>query len=196
MSAQEWFQDAVRWRTLSTAFLAPDPGWTQRLQGLLLELAPDDRAILNCMGSFDEDQLAREHHVILGHACRVSPCESEHVGDRLGGKGAIISDVSGFYRAFAYHYASDIREAPDHIAVELSFLSFLSLKVAYAQFERRRQAVSLCTDARSKFFNDHLLVWTPRFAAALEEAAPLSWYARLTRQLTQLLAQSQEHSRV
>lgn len=191
MSVRGWLHEAVRWRTLSTAFMTPNPGWAQKIQSLLAELSPQDSAVLSWMAACDEERLAREHHVILGHACRVSPCESEHVGDRLGSKGAILSDVSGFYRAFAYAYANDIQENPDHIAVELSFFSFLALRIAYAQFERRHAAAVLCRDARAKFLSDHLLRWTPNFAAALQETAPLSSYARLAQQLTQLLVQFQ-----
>jgi TorA maturation chaperone TorD len=194
MSVREWFLEAVRWRAIATAFMPPNPGWLKQLRGLLSELSARDRALLGWMAACDEERLASEHHVILGHACRVSPCESEHVGDRLGSKGAIISDVSGFYRAFAYPHAADLRENPDHIAVELSFVSFLALKSAYAQHERHSAAVSLCRDAQAKFFRDHLLVWTPYFAAALQEAAPLSCYTRLAGQLTQLLERSQQHA--
>jgi putative dimethyl sulfoxide reductase chaperone len=92
-----------------------------------------------------------------------------------------MADIAGFYRAFGFNLGGQVRERPDHIAVELEFMQLLTLKEAHALETGSPEQVEICQDAQAKFLGDHLARWVELFAQAVFHNAPDSLYAPLAR---------------
>ncbi len=103
------------------------------------------------------------------------PYETEYTGGANDfQKNQDLADLMGFYRAFALDLGADdqLRERPDHIAVELEFLHFLCWKETRAREEGNEEHISVCLDAQRKFLRDHLGRWAEVFACGVEKTAP------------------------
>jgi DMSO reductase family type II enzyme chaperone len=83
-----------------------------------------------------------------------------------------MADIAGFYRAFGFNLGGEVRERPDHIAVELEFMHTLALKEAYALENGTPEQVEICQAAQAKFLEDHLGRWIGLFAQAVAHNAP------------------------
>ncbi len=92
------------------------------------------------------------HVSLFGPGGPVSPREAAYCGRQ--DPGAVMADVSGFYRAFAYPQPEG--EPADHVAVETGFAAFLFLKEAYARAEGDTAAANLVREARGSFVSEHL----------------------------------------
>lgn len=166
-------EESALYRFFALLFQSPRPGRIEELAGMAPEVHEKVVQLLDTA-----DGTSQEYHFILGSAGVCSPCESEYVGDKLGGKGSLMADVAGFYKAFAFPYNTEMEERVDHIAVELSFLSYLRFKEAYALFRGDDNEMTTCSDALEKFRSQHFLLWMDMFKEKLEEAAPDSVYAQ------------------
>jgi TorA maturation chaperone TorD len=95
-----------------------------------------------------------------------------------------MADVAGFYRAFGLNPASESRRQPDHIALEMEFMAFLLMKARLlARDESGWEALTVCHQAESDFFREHLAWWVPAFASGLQKRAGHGFYAALGRVL-------------
>jgi hypothetical protein len=103
---------------------------------------------------------------VLGPGGGVSPREVAYRPREDPGQ--IVADVSAFYRAFAF--VPHVEDPPDHVAVEASFVGFLSMKAAYACELEEREAEGTVQTALDKFIAEHLRRIAEPFAARL---APL-----------------------
>lgn len=138
-----------------------------------------DEGISDLLKNFENSD--NEHHVVLGAAGVCSPYESEYVGDKLGGKGLVMADIAGFYRAFHFPMELEFKDPVDNISVELSFLSYLTLKEAYAFFRGNKEEMQVCTDAKEKFQREHLFQWIEQFIEKLNEVVPDLFYGKISR---------------
>ena len=98
-------------------------------------------------------------------SCGLRGSESSYERAAQASRGPMLAEVAAFYEAFAY--APDRLEVPDHAAMELGFLSFLAMKVAFAGFESQAEAASVAAQACSDFHCQHLAGWLPACADAL-----------------------------
>jgi putative dimethyl sulfoxide reductase chaperone len=164
MNREQAFRRAQVYSFLAGAFLYPGDNWTmdaELLHRVLSELdfAPDTLAI-QPLTLFE---LQAEHRRVFG--ATGSLCyETEYGLPHEFRQSQELADINGFYRAFGFALARDIRERPDHLAVELEFMHVLALKEATA---RRREEVEICIDAQRKFLADHLGQWIGLFAQSL-----------------------------
>lgn len=83
-----------------------------------------------------------------------------------------LADLAAFYRAFGMEVADGAAERPDHIGMELEFMSVLAAKEAYACVHGLDEdRCALGRDAQKKFLREHLGRWAPAFARRLARAA-------------------------
>jgi DMSO reductase family type II enzyme chaperone len=83
-----------------------------------------------------------------------------------------LADVAAFYRAFGMEVADSATERPDHIGMELEFMSLLAAREAYALEHQWDDAdLALGHDAQKQFLREHLGRWSPAFARRLARAA-------------------------
>ncbi len=126
----------------------------------------------------------QEHTRLFGVGLAATPYESEYDPLASARKGHCLADLLGFYEAFGFRLADHQRDFPDHIAVELEFMSLLLLKVAHARAESLEEERAIAEDASLKFLSDHLAAWGPLFADRVETATKEEFYrfsARLLR---------------
>ncbi|MBM4386968.1 MAG: molecular chaperone TorD family protein [Deltaproteobacteria bacterium] len=167
--------EAALYRFFSLCFQYPRKGLSDEMLAVRGETGNNELPLPP-----SDETLEDEYHYILGSGGCCSPCESEHSGDRLGGKGRIMADVAGFYRAFGFIPDIETKSPVDDIAVELSFLSFSTFKEAYARYQGKEEEAGLCAEAKRKFMKEHLLIWIGSFSGKLKESAPESFYAKIS----------------
>jgi len=95
-------------------------------------------------------------------------------------KGAILSDITGFYRAFGFDISRKTGEKADHLIGELEFVVILLIMLAMSP---EPETARTTHQALSTFSFDHLGEWLPSFCDCLTQTTVLPIY----RQLAQLL---------
>lgn len=106
-----------------------------------------------------------------GRSC--PPYESAHTAEPEQA-GLVSAKLGGEYAAVGLRPA-DAGELPDHVAIELDFLSFLCGK------ENEAEEPATWMHRRRAFLDRHFLRWLPRFAHSLDEIAPDGIYGRAAR---------------
>ncbi|MBI4866553.1 MAG: molecular chaperone TorD family protein [Candidatus Wallbacteria bacterium] len=108
--------------------------------------------------SKDASSLEERYLRVVGKASRSNvgftevdrdPADWERLGLKLG-------DVTSFYAAFGVRVPAGESEREDHVATELEFEGFLTLKEAYALGEEDLAHAELCRNARRRFLHEHL----------------------------------------
>ncbi len=167
---------------LTNAVRALDAGngsLSTAVAGLVAALVPAER-----------DAFTDAYLVTFGHAAR-GPCPMNEI--EYGGMMADslfqphrLADLRAFYRAFGLDLAEDAGERPDHICIELEFLSVLAAKEAYAlEHQLDAELLAVVRDAQRSFLREHLGQWAPAFTRRLEREAgqrTLVALARFTRE--------------
>lgn len=74
-----------------------------------------------------------------------------------------------------------IKEAPDHVAVELEFVHFLILKEVEAIRNSQWEEVATYLRKQGDFLGTHLGMWMSRFAEDIEKNAKTEFYRNLAR---------------
>ncbi len=111
--------------------------------------------------------------------------EAEYDKNRAVSQGPTLADIAGFYRAFGLELA--VSERPDHIALELEFMSFLAYKEALALQNDLREQAETCRDAQKKFLEAHLGRWAGLFAETVIRTSQLQFYRDLARELQEFI---------
>lgn len=153
----------VRRRTEPLRNLAFFPSWDV-LVGKLEELSDGD-----------VERLQEEYTALFvsgAHGRSCPPYESAYAGGPGLESGLIGADVEAVYASVGMGVVAT-GELPDHLAVELEFLSFLCGKEASNADPRGEDAWRACQHA---FLSEHLLRWLPRFVAGLRAVEPDGLY--------------------
>lgn len=139
------------------------------------------------------DELRRQALELLGNLSTRSfpPYETEYTRGGDFRQNQDLADLMGFYQAFGLNLrgSEELRERPDHIAVELEFLHFLCWKEAAARMDADDEHISVCRDAERKFLADHLGRWAELFTRGLEKTAPEGFYPALAALLRGVVTQ-------
>ena len=100
-----------------------------------------------------------------------------------------LADLAAFYRAFGLEVADGAAERPDHLGMELEFMSLLAAKVAFAhEHQLEDEHCSVLQDTQKKFLREHLGRWAPAFARRLARAATDDTLAALALFLGEFIA--------
>jgi nitrate reductase assembly molybdenum cofactor insertion protein NarJ len=153
---------------LVDAFLYPCENWTEDVPlvtGIVQSLGwITVRLDLPVVGDLSELQAAHRHTFgMAGSLCY----ETEYGLPHEYRQSQEMADIAGFYRAFGFNLGGEVRERPDHIAVELEFMHTLALKEAYALEKGTPEQVGICQLAQAKFLEDHLGHWIELYAQAV-----------------------------
>jgi TorA maturation chaperone TorD len=127
------------------------------------------------------DQWSDEYHRLFDAAMACPPNQTAYV---RRDKGAIISDITGFYNAFGFVPRPETGEKPDHIVTELEFAAVLLVMAAAAEGDEQRQDV--VRRALASFATGHLNDWLCIFAGRLELVSALPLYGAIACALHQL----------
>jgi putative dimethyl sulfoxide reductase chaperone len=186
------------YRILALGFASPRPeivnfvgdGLARNLVELVALLPSDVSAELTgavegltpAVGSLGE--IEGEYNRLFRTALACTPYETEYDPMRSVRKGHVLADIVGFYTAFGLQPSGKQGELPDHIGMELEFMSLLLQKEAYARLHDWTEKVEVCADGQRKFLNDHLGTWVFAFCDRLEETSVLEFYRGLARLLS------------
>ncbi len=178
--------------SLALCFRYPQADAASTLTALLEEVPQTWREALNNLSQRMDEVTETRFLQLFGSGGLCRDTESAYVNNRP--MGGLLADLSGFYVAFGF----PVNVAPtsgrqdnagwkpalqggvplDHIATELSFLSFLFAKEAHAHFLDSAEAVEICQQGRALFLREHLGTWIGSFASAVAERAPDTFHAQ------------------
>ena len=122
--------------------------------------------------------VARAHHLALFPPIASQDAPGHETGDRGDGifqQAPIMADIAGFYRAHGLRAGGLERERPDHIVVELDFMSVLARKEALALGQGASEHASVCRETAGSFLQGHLGCWAPAFGRRVEVLAAGGW---------------------
>ncbi len=175
-TVQQWLSTAAGWRYASLLFQLPTPEVQYDLQALVKELPEEFRSLAQELSAIPLDEWKSEYHRVLGPGgCPV--CESSYDDNALAGRGPLLAQIAGFYQAFAYRPDEETRETPDHLSVELGFLSYLALKVAYALHEEKAAEREIAEEAYWHFLEAHPLFWLGRVCERIRQSGSVFYNA-------------------
>jgi putative dimethyl sulfoxide reductase chaperone len=157
------------YRLLSAAFIYPGKEELESLQ----ELAADVEDSINLLPyDIKEEYLAFSRNIATADAEDLKPEYTELFltrmfcppGETVYGKNSfntpnILSDISGFYKAFGFRLSDKAPVSHDNVAVELEFMSFLELKIAYALEQEMEANLDICQSAKKGFLAEHIGRW-------------------------------------
>ncbi len=160
------------YRILATAFCYPDDKFFAAFPNVLAE----KRDLLA-----EYDRLFRAGIVWLYGA--------EHLIENEFQRAKILSDIMGFYTAFAFE---PVLDRPDAIACELEFMFGLILKRTRAgqapASDESGERIEVCLDAEKKFFVQHLEPGAAAIAEKIISQSKNSFYVDIAKDLLELLA--------
>ncbi len=98
------------------------------------------------------------YDAVFGHTLRgkVCPFETEYGNSPVFQQAQELADIAGFYLAFGLGPSVGSGDRLDHVACELEFLDFLSLKEACALEGGDTEMLFVTRHALRKFLKDHL----------------------------------------
>lgn len=180
-----WLARSARWRVASLLLQPPTAEALAELRQLVRQLPRAANPAVADLLPADLDAWESEYHEVLGPAgCPAS--ESAYEESALANRGPLLAELAAHYEAFGYAPAGDVREVPDHVSVELGFLSYLALKVAFAIDAGDEEKARITSETYDTFRRRRLRSWLPRLRQAIAQApspffaAILAWVETLT----------------
>lgn len=163
------------WRLLGLLFERPRGTWWSEVAELALGC--DDADLKRAAeAARTADEGAYLH--VLGPGGAVSPREAGY--RKTTDPARLLAEVQAYYHAFAFTPRGE--DPPDHVAVEVAFLSWLCLKESYALADGRDEPVAVTADAARAFMSTHVA----SLAHGLEQRGELlgdGWLALASRAL-------------
>jgi TorA maturation chaperone TorD len=152
-----WLERAACWRFGSLLFQEPAAARTAELQALVPVLPAARRVDAAALAGEQGVRSERYYSVLGPGGCPAA--ESAYDRAAMANRGPLIAEVSAFYDAFAYPPRLTTDLVPDHVAVELDFLGFLALKIAFALHEGRGEDREIAETAFFEFQKNHPGYW-------------------------------------
>jgi len=176
--SREWLKNASRWRLLSLLFQLPTRESRRELNQLARGAPKKLGAVAKEWTRIPMKTAAAEFHRIFGPG-GIPAAESSYDPNALAGRGPLLADIAGFHEAFAYRPEKPPADVPDHIAMELDFLSYLAFKTAFALHGGNEEEGRISAQAYKRFIEEHLGTWMPAFRERIEHTAPPSFVQAL-----------------
>lgn len=127
------------------------------------------------------DRWRAEFHRLFDGAMLCPPNEAAYV---RRDKGAILGDISGFYRAFGFVPSGHTGERPDHIATLLEFAGVLLVMRARAAWDKQTENEQVACEALHAFAQDHIDPWLDAFVRRLSLVAEPDFFTSLAAALS------------
>ncbi len=182
---------------LSLAFLYPREELLAAMKALAKGLQWESEAaeafesLRPVLSTLSPAEWESQYAQVLGHTLspECPPYEAEYGGGHdeadIFRKVQKLADIAGFYRAWGLEISEQANERPDHIAIELEFMSYLACKEAYAYgVGLGEEKIELCRASQRRFLREHLGWWGPPFTRSLERRsseAGSDFYEKLAR---------------
>lgn len=158
--------EAAEWRLCGLLFEYPTDAWRVQLTALLPDL--HDPQLRQCAEAALEHHSPGLHIALFGPAGTVPVREVKWQGGVQFGY--LMSELQAYYDAFSYTPSAE--EVPDHLAIQLGFLSYLKLKQAVALAASAADQAQIAAEAAAQFLKDHIAVSAEPVSKLLENFAP------------------------
>ena len=176
----EYRRDSYKF--LSECYYLPDEGLVKTLNnlnasrgGLYLDIAK------HCPGMSDIDSLIIDYSKLFvgPYGLLAPPYGSVYLEDTDRVMGNSTADVRKKYSEEGLDIS--LKEAPDHIAIELEFMYFLVFKEIEATKNHDLSNTTRYKEKQRAFLETHLGVWVSDFASKVEASAQTEFYKYLAR---------------
>jgi len=167
------------YRFLALLFLYPDKALLSDIQNGAKELLDSDHlwkdqvfaeklmALTMFFDHFNLDDrkvIVDEYNRLFLIKPKAPPYESSYIKMSGQSEGMIAADISAAYSRAGLLVNPEINELPDHIAVELEFMSFLCEKEQLAILEGNEEEALSAQKEQQNFIHKHLARWFPKFS--------------------------------
>ncbi len=181
--------EADIYRLLSLSFAYPDRETIETLCSLIDDMGEaiysfssgiQEKFLLykNSLNGLSTEAMEEEFTELFMTRMLCPPYENSY--GKIGvNKAGTLSDINGFYKAFGLSISERDSDMPDHIAIELEFLSLIALKEAYGIEHGIGDMVEVCASAKSKFLKDHIGRWVGIFCRNLVQMTTSDFYRNL-----------------
>lgn len=171
---------AQAYRLLSSCYDEPDDAFARKVVALANETGAEFRELATSVrASADGDALRHDYvRLFIGPFKALAPpygsvyLESDR---RLMGESTV--DAAACYAEDGL--TNTLREPPDHIIVELEYLSFLAGRGLSADSIGNEQAADYWADREQRFLATHIARWAPAFCRDVETHAETAFYRTL-----------------
>ena len=170
------------YKLLSDCYHLPDEKLIEDLSGLDTKIGGIFSDLANfCPGISDIGSLAIDHSKLFvgPYGLLASPYGSVYLEDKSQIMGNSTIDVQKRYAEEGLDIG--LKEAPDHIAIELEFLYFLIFQEIAAFNNHDYDNVSLYQSKQKSFLETHLGVWVTDFTNNIAENTETEFYKNLAR---------------
>lgn len=157
-------REAAAWRLLGLLLECPNDNWRAQTQALAHEI--DDVELQHAAASAQLEASEGLYHSIFGPGGPAPPREVSYRDWTQ--PGYLLAELSEYYRAFGWQPA--LLEAPDHVAVEAGFVSYLCLKEAYALACADEEHAAMTAATAQQFITEHLQTLGEPLAKSLEHS--------------------------
>lgn len=180
------------YRLLAACYYSPTPAFMDEnccsvLATLLSVLAPEAARqateAARISADYSLEALAVEHaRLFMGpFQLVVPPYGSYYLDDRKTVMGDSTARAEAFYRSCDLHLADDFHELPDHITVELEFLSFLAFKQREAEATGNMDGAKAAVGLQREFLAQFLMPWLEPFTEAVITDGEAPFYQAIAR---------------
>jgi len=180
------------YRLLAACYYPPTGAFSEEqccnsLAALLADAVPEaaghaaEASLFN--DSHTPEELSVEHaRLFMGPFHVVAPpYGSIYLDDSRTVMGASTVKVADFYHANGLHLADDFHELPDHVAVELEFMSYLSHRLRHAAASGNRTEAARLAALQREFLTTYLLPWLEPFTRAIVDDGESPFYQAIAR---------------
>lgn len=156
------------------------------LAALLEHTVPDAahhaREAAQAIGGDIESLVVNHARLFIGPFHLVAPpYGSIYLDDAKTVMGESTARVAAFYHSCGLRLADDFHELPDHVAVELEFMSYLAHRQREAAAAGNRDEASRLAGLQRQFLASFLVPWLEPFTSAIIEDGESPFYQAVAR---------------
>ncbi len=140
-----------------------------------------------------EKLLIEYSKLCIGPSSLLAPPYGSYYLDEGRVMGDSTLEVIKFYRNSKMELLADFKDLPDHIAVELSFLSQLCDFEEQALQQGKNDVADALLQRQNLFLNNHLLPWLERFTQKVKTETRISFYKTAAAILDQALTEESKY---
>ncbi|RME07852.1 MAG: hypothetical protein D6803_02805 [Anaerolineae bacterium] len=146
-------------------------------------------ATLAAMTPEQAEALRKEHMRLFVVKPLAPPYESFYVAPDAEARGWVTVQMQRLYARHGLKMG-ELNELPDHLAVELEFLSWLFEQEADAQERSNMEQAGAMQEECENFLNRHLRRWLPALAEKVRQGAPDGVYVPVMGALLDFISQA------
>lgn len=124
----------------------------------------------------------------------VSLYESSYLQQNVAESGQVIADLEREYGSLGLVISEEEGESPDHVSLELEFLSVLCEQEAIGWEGGDLVLAQLALTRQQRFLKEHMCQWVPSLAWAVVERDSLGIYASVAKAIHALIIHDEDFS--